>query len=229
MISLADHPAANTFWFFEYLLMPRPTGIKATNLKELLHFLRDLDEPGLEYHLWQSHLTMTQTVEYPNDFALWAANALHDDKLAEKLSSIAPFEYSSLIQVREALTEILEDYLWESTYNPQVKPGFEFYFIEASAVILHSGISAQNLRQFCQALQTVGLDSIYYHFVDARRRLANGKRDDFSHWIETNFDLPDLVSALRDIDVYFYSLREIREALLSLVREHTGDACEPAA
>jgi hypothetical protein len=227
MHSLADLEAANPFWFSEYLLMPKPTGAKASNLKELLHYLREMGEPGLEYHLWQSHLTLTQTVEYPNDFALWAANALHDDKLAEKLSSVVPFEYADLILVREALVELLEDYLWESAHNRQVSPGFEFHFCEASAVILRSGICARSLRQFCEALQTVGVDSIYYHFVEARRRLANGRRDDFSHWIDTNFEMPELVSALRGIDVYFYSLKEIRQELLSLVAEYTGDACEP--
>ena len=112
-------------------------------------------------------------VEYPNDFAFWAANALHDLKLAEKLSSIDPFEYENLTQIREALVELLEEYLWDFPYNPQVLPGFELYFCEASAVVMRSGIAAQTLRQFCAGLQTVGLDSVYYHFIEARRRLGH--------------------------------------------------------
>ena len=96
-------------------------------------------------------------------------------------------------------------------------------------VVVSADIAAQTLREFCAGLQTVGLDSIYYHFVEARRRLANlkGMKDDFSHWIESNFELPDLVSAIREIDVYFYTLPEVRDTLLSLVKDHTGDACDP--
>ncbi len=229
MDTLADQPAQNVFWFSEYFLMPKPTGKKATNLRELLQHLQEMSEPVLEYHLWQSRLTLTQTaVEYPNDFALWAAKALNDPNLAERLSSVDPFDYEDLTQIREALVELLEEYLWDFPYNPQVRPGYELYFCEASVVVASSDIAAQTLRQFCGALKIVGLDSIYYHFVEARRRLGNvkGRKDDFSHWIETNFELPDLVSAIRDIDVYFYTLPEVRDTFLSLVKEHTGDACE---
>lgn len=228
MNKLADQPAQNAFWFSEYLLMPEPTGNRATNLRELLQYLREMSEPVLEFHVWQSRLALTQTiVEYPNDFALWAAKALHDDNLAEKLSSFDPMDYGGLTQVREAMVELLEDYLWDFPHNPQVQPGYELYFCEASVVIMRSGIAAQTLRQFCGALQTVGLDSVYYHFVEARRRLVERRKDDFSHWIESNFGLPALVSAIRDIDIYFYTLPEVRDALLSLVKEHAGDVCEP--
>ena len=50
--------------------------------------------------------------------------------------------------------------------------------------------------------------------------------DDFSFWIEYNFDLPKLVEAIRDIDIYFYSLPELRRTLLALFNEHLEGACE---
>ncbi len=221
-----DRKAPYPFWFSEYLLMPTPTGLRATNLREFLAHLRDLSEPALRYHLWESRLTLNPpTLEYPNDFALWAANALHDDKLAEKLSSVDPFEYENLTQVREAMVDLLEEYVWELAHNPQVLPGYEFNFCEGCAVVLHAGITVDTLREFCQGLQTVGLDSVYYHFVDARERLGDRKKDDFSHWIETNFDMPALVSDIRDIDVYFYTPMEIRDAVLALIQRHTEETC----
>jgi hypothetical protein len=226
MVSMADQPAPNTFYFSEYFLMPKPTGKKCTNLRELLQNLQEMSEPVLEYHLWQSHLTHTQTEEFPNDFALWANKALHDPNLAERLSSIDPLDYGDLTQVREALVELLEDYLWDYPFNPQVRPGYELYFCEASVVVASSDFAAQTLRQFCGALKDLGLDSIYYHFVEARRRLRDRKLDDFSLWLEKNFEMPALVAAIRDIDVYFYTLAEVRNALLSLIREHVGEACE---
>ncbi len=226
MKTIADQPAQNAFWFSEYLLMPRPTGRKATSLKDLLQYLQEMNEPVLQYHLWESRLaTHPPSLEYPNDFASWAANALHDDRLAEKLSSVDPFEYDNLTQVREALVDLLEVYLWEAPHNPQALPGFGLYFCEGSAVVMTSGIAAQTLRQFCGALQTVGLDSVYYHFVEARWRLRDRKKDDFSHWIETNFNLPALVSDIRNIDVYFYTPVEVRDTVLSLVKQHVGETC----
>ena len=230
MISLEEQTANSPFEFSECFLMPMPTGNKATNLREFLQHLREMDEAVLKYHLWQSRLAITPpTVEYPNDFALWAAKALNDPNLAERLSSVDPLDYEDLTQIREALVELLEEYLWDFPYNPQVRPGYELYFCEASVVVVSSDIAAQTLREFCAGLQTVGLDSIYYHFVEARRRLGNlkGLKDDFSHWIESNFEMPDLVSVIREIDVYFYTLPEVRDTLLSLVKDHTGGACDP--
>lgn len=229
MNTMADQPAQDVFWFYEYFLLPKPTGKKATNLMELLQHLREMAEPVLAYHFWQSRLATTRTlVEYPNDFALWAATALHDDQLAEKLTSVDPVSYNNLTQVREAMVDLLEDYLWESPHNLQVRPGFELYFCEAAAVIMRSGIAALTLRDFCTALETIGLDSLYYHFIESRRRLPNDSKDDFSHWIDSNFALPDLVSAIRGIDVYFYTLPEVRDTLVSLIKRYLGDAGESA-
>jgi Family of unknown function (DUF5752) len=223
----ADQTAENPFWFRECFLIPMPIGRKAINLRELLQSLREVDDAVLYYHLLQSRLTLSQPeVEYPNDFAMWAATALQDAQLAEKLSSFDPFEYEDLAQVRQAMVDILEEYLWDLPNVPWARPGLEFHFCEASTVVMRSEISAANFREFCQALQKVGLDSLYYHFFEARWRLEFQKIDDFSFWIDTNFDLPQLVTAIRAIDVYFYTLPEIRTALLDLVHQHVGEFCD---
>jgi len=70
------------------------------------------------------------------------------------------------------------------------------------------------------------LDSLYYHFFEARWRLGVRKADDFSFWIESNFGLPDLVRAIRDLDIYFYSLKEIRGTMLGLIKQHLGELCD---
>jgi hypothetical protein len=221
-----DEPAKDPFWFRECFLMPMPIGIKVVNLRELLHAFREVSESVLYYHLVQGRLAVSPpTVEYPNDFALWAAMALQDSALAEKLSSFDPLDYDNLGQVRQAMVDILEEYLWDLPFVPWARPGFEFHFCEASTVVIRSEIAAQNLQEFCQALNKVGLDSMYYHFFEARWRLAR-PLDDFSYWIETNFGLPNLVAAIRDMDIYFYSLREIRDTLLDLIHQHLGVICD---
>jgi hypothetical protein len=221
-----DQTAENPFWFRECFLIPMPIGRRAINLRELLQSVREVDDSVLYYHLLQSRLNLSQPeVEYPNDFAIWAAKALQDARLAEKLSSFDPFEYEDLSQVRQAMVDIMEEYLWDLPNVPWARPGLDFYFCEASTVVMRSEISAVNLLEFCEALQKVGLDSLYYHFFEARWRLEVQEIDDFSFWIDTNLDMPNLVEAIRSIDVYFYTLPEIRSTLLDLVHQSIGETC----
>jgi hypothetical protein len=93
-------------------------------------------------------------------------------------------------------------------------------------VVIKSEISANTLKEFCQGLGKVGLDSVYYHFFEARHRLGMRHIDDFSYWMEFNFGLPELVEVIRDIDIYFYTLKEVRDRLLQLIQQHLGDLCD---
>jgi hypothetical protein len=112
MTQILNQVAQNPFWFHECFLISMPLGKKVLNLRELLENLQEIDESVLFYHLIQSRLTLGQpAVEYPNDFALWAANSLQDTKLAEKLSSFDPFEYENMGMVRQAVVDLLEEHL----------------------------------------------------------------------------------------------------------------------
>jgi len=227
MTDILHQVAHDPFWFRDCFLMRMPIGLRASNLRELLQALRDVSEDVLHYHMFQSRLALTDPeVEYPNDFALWAAEALQDTKLAEKLSAFDPFDYTDMQQVREAIVDILEEYLWDLPYVPWARPGFELYFCQASTAVIQSLTPVTTLNELCQGLQRVGLDSLYYHFFEARWRLKVHKVDDFSFWIEYNFDLPKLVQAIRDIDIYFYNLKELRHTLIGLINEHLEAACE---
>jgi hypothetical protein len=227
MTDILHQPARDPFWFRDCFLMRMPIGLKASNLRELLQILREAPDDVLFYHIFQTRLALTDPeVEYPNDFALWAANALQDSTLAEKLSSFDPFECADLAHIREAVIDILEEYIWDLPYIPWARPGFELYLCQASTAVIQSLTPVNTLVEFCQALQKVGLDSLYYHFFEAPWRLGVSKMDDFSFWIESNFGLPKLVAAIRNIDVYFYSLPELRQTLLALINEHMGAYCE---
>ena len=215
----SDQPALNPFWFHECVILTMPTGRTAVNLREMLQIVREVDTAVLSYHLWQSRMTLSQPeAEYPNDFALWAANSLQDSRLAEKLSVIDPFDFEDMETVREELAETLEEYMWDLPSVPWARPGFEFHFCEASTVVLlRARIVAGTLAEFRSGLAGVGIDSIYYHFVDARWRLRREKTDDFSIWIRDSYGLPELVAALHNIDVWFYTLEGIRQAVLNLI------------
>lgn len=195
----------------------------ATNLRELLDALREVGESVLRYHLWQFRMAITSPgVDYPNDFASWTATAVQERPLAEKLSALDPFGYENMEQIRETLTDIMEEYVWDLPYPTWVRPGFELHFCEAATVVLRSTVAARTFPEFCAAVGEVGLDSIYYHSIDARWRLRSIHKNDFSNWIDANYGLPELVSAIEDIDVSFYSLDEIRTAILDLCKETIG-------
>ena len=215
-----DQPAKSPFVFSDCFILPMPIGRTAQNLRELLEGLREVDERVLHYHLWQSRMAISQpTVEYPNDFALWADTALQDSRLAEKLSALDPFGYENTEQLRDALIDLLEEYLWDLPYVPWVRPEFQFHFTEASTVVLHSRVSSPTLPEFCSTLEKVGLDSIYFHMIDARWRLRALKTNDFSSWIRGSYGLPDLASAIHGIDVSLYTLDEARRAVIELCRQ----------
>lgn len=212
-----NQPAENPFVFSECFILPMPIGRTAQNLRELLEAVRDVDEKVLFYHLWQSRMAVSHpAVEYPNDFAYWADTALQDKRLAEQLSALDPFGYEDSEEVREALIDLLDEYLWDLSYVGWVRPESEFHFCEASTVVLHSRFSAHTLPEFCATLEKVGPDSIYFHMIDARWRLRAIKMDDFASWIKTSYGLPELASAIHGIDVSLYTLEEIRMAVIDL-------------
>lgn len=214
-----NQPALNPFWFHECVILTMPTGRTAVNLREMLQIVREVDASVLSYHLWQSRMSIAHPeAEYPNDFAVWAATSLQDSRLAEKLSVFDPFTFEDMEEAREALAELLEEYMWDLPSVPWARPGFEFHFCEASTIVLlRPRIVAGTLAEFRTGLAGVGTDSIYYHFMDARWRLRKTKTDDFSVWIRDSFGLPELVSAIQSIDVWFYTLEGVREAILNLI------------
>jgi MoaA/NifB/PqqE/SkfB family radical SAM enzyme len=57
--------------------------------------------------------------------------------------------------------------------------------------------------------------SIYYHFLEARRRTPAGN-DDFTAWLrEEENRNAKYIRALESIDFYFHSLRNLKEELVS--------------
>ena len=138
-----DQPAKSPFVFSDCFILPMPIGRTAQNLRELLEGLREVDETCASLPpVAIPHGHFQPTVEYPNDFALWADTAIQDSRLAEKLSALDPFGYENTEQLRDALIDLLEEYLWDLPYVPWVRPEFQFHFTEASTVVLHSRVSS---------------------------------------------------------------------------------------
>jgi len=208
------------FIFMDSITLVSPTGQRAQNLREFLNILEGSQDKVVFHHLYQSHIKYAYLLrDYPNDFANWAAEALEDMALAEKLASFDPYDFQTVAQAKDVLTAIIEEHLWDLPTVPWVRPGFEFYFSSATTVVAPTNIEVETIGQFKKALATIPDSSLYYHFYEARKRHKEKRSDDFSVWIESNFNLPDTVAKIRDIDFYFFSLTEVKEKLLGLLED----------
>lgn len=206
------------FKFFECTSLIQPTGRKAQDLGQLLSLI-DMVGPGVVYHhTHQYYLKASIEVpQYPNDFAVWAAESLEERALAEKLASLDLYAYRDIESVRQALTGIIKSYLAENPPPRPVRTGDEFFFNDAVTIVMEFSPEVRTLPSFIEALRTVGTSSIYFHFFEARMRLQRPS-DDFSVWLEQGLDRTDLAQKIRKLDPYLYSLESLRQEILSILQ-----------
>jgi len=213
----------NRFNFYDSVSLLSPTGQKACNLKEFVHMLEDSEEKVIFHHLYQSHLKSHLRIEeFPNDFANWTANGLEDIALAEKLANFDPYDFSTVSDARDNIIEIIEEHIWDLPAVPWVRPGSEFYFSSATTILLPLGISAGSIQEFRNAMEIIPDSSLYFHFYEERKRKKDKEHDDFSIWIEENFNKSSLVKRIREIDFYFFSLGEIRKMIIKILDKSIG-------
>lgn len=206
------------FKFYDTIALLSPTGQKASNLKEFLNILEQSEDKVIFHHLYQSHIKYCLKVgEFPNDFANWAAYELEDMALAEKLANFDPYDFKTVVQTKENLVEIIEEHMWDLPTIPWVRSGSEFWFSSATSIVLPLDIKISTLKEFRKALNIIPDSSLYFHFCEARKIRKEKKHDDFSLWIENNFEKKELVRKIREIDFYFFSLEEIRKKLIGIL------------
>lgn len=203
-----------TFRILDCALVPIATGEKAQNLREFRDLLKKIHSGSIYYHFWGGLLhPHFDDPEFQNDFAVWASRDLHDPKLAEQLSIIDPNTYKDVEDLRNEVIEIIEERLSESDHVPWVKPGHEFDFIRSQIVIFDTGISYSDPEELIVPIPCMSLGSIFFHFIDARRRTQESKND-FSVWLKGFGDrYSGLIEGLDAIDPYFTTLNELRQEI----------------
>ncbi|MAT40119.1 MAG: hypothetical protein CL946_11005 [Ectothiorhodospiraceae bacterium] len=197
------------------------TGKRAQNIKELRQILDDIHPGCLYYHFWGDKLRPKFIdLEYFNDFAYWANSSLHEPKLAERLAVIDPTGYDSLEALRQDVIDILEERLDEIDVPMWTKPDEQFYFIRSQIVVFETQHFIYHPHELAQAIEDMSLSSVFYHFVDARRRTPD-HLDDFRAWLR-GFDgkYETLVNEISKLDVYFTPLGSLKQNLLGLFRQH---------
>jgi hypothetical protein len=218
-----DKKGLPSFAIKDCALIAIATGIRAQNLRELRDRLTSIPIGSIYYHFWGGLMApRLEEPEFNNDFAAWSRRDLHDHVVAERLAMIDPTAFSDMEELRQELIEVIEHRLDEAEMVPWAKTDHQFYFKRAKIVIFNTKKEITDPLKLPIILPTLSRGSIFYHFIDARRRSPKGV-DDFSAWL-MNFG--ERYAALREaigaIDLFFTTLAEIRRKLSSLCTEHLG-------
>ena len=219
----APQEEARPFFVKDCALIALATGLKAQNLKELRDQLQRVDSSSLYYHFWGGLLHAGfEEREYGNDFAEWVRHELHDAVLAERLGVIDPSDFDTLEPMRQRLVDIIEERLDESEVRTWVPVDRQYQFIRSQIVVFSTDCSAQTPEQLADIIPKLSASSVFYHFIDARQRLAEGG-DDFRVWLSAWGDrYADLRAQLAAIDPYFTALHELRDQVARTFAGLTG-------
>jgi hypothetical protein len=199
------------------------TGRRAQNLKELLTELEGIDLDSVYYHFWGGLVRpQFDDPRFNNDFARWVHSALHNTALAERLSVIDPTDFADLEDLRQEVIEVLEEELDQSEVLPWTSREAQFHFIRSQIVVFDTHRVVEKPEELPSAIAAMSTNSVFYHFVDARRRTSGGI-DDFRSWLtDLPGDYEELALRCGGIDPFYQTLSELKAELVQLFTEHLG-------
>jgi len=211
--------ASQPFTVQDCALAALATGKQAQNLRELRDNLLTIHPESIYYHFWGGLLRPRfDDPEYHNDFAIWTRYGLHDSVLAERLGIIDPTGFADLEALRRELVEVIEERLDESEQVSWARPDKQFYFVRSQIVVFDTYRRIERPEDLAQVVPSMSVGSIFFHFIDARRRTPGGV-DDFRAWLEGCFEgYEKLCGSLAKLDPFFSSLSELRKELTNVFR-----------
>jgi len=220
----ANRSKLEPFYIKDCALIAIATGKRAQNLRELIEHLRAADPKSIYYHFWGGLLRPRfDDPEYHNDFGIWVAHSLHNKILAERLAVIDPVEFDTLEDLRNELIEIIDESLDETEFPTWAKRDDQFEFMEHQIVVFNTMKSVQHPLDFVDVLPRISVGSIFYHFIDGRRRNPN-MVDDFRNWLTGFGDkYADLIQMVGEICPYFTPLKELRKELTDVFINYFQD------
>jgi Family of unknown function (DUF5752) len=205
---------ADPFAVKDCALIAISTGINAQNLRELRDRLESIHPGCIYYHFWGGLLRpFFDEPEFMNDFAAWSWRSLHDRRLAERLALIDPTRFKEIEDLRRWLIEVIEERLDEIDYIPWARTGHQFHFTRSQIVVFDTHARIEFPKELQERIPRMSLGSIFYHFIDARRRTDHGN-DDFSQWLlSLGGEYAELAGTIAAIDPYFTTLAALRNEL----------------
>ncbi|MFH0763919.1 MAG: DUF5752 family protein [Candidatus Omnitrophota bacterium] len=214
--------AAEPFRFYTRLNLSELTGLKASNLEDLLERIKEVPESSIYHHthrFLQQHQYLSP--EPPNDFAYWVTSSLGEKELGEDLASIDTIQFNAISDLRQAFVSVIGAYL-QSNPDARTKSTHganAFYFIKSVSFILPTGYEANDLSEFCRLLESISIDAIYFHIFEARLRIGK-KTNDFSYWIEGSLGNKKLADLISRLDPYTYTLEDLRKTIIEKVLKY---------
>jgi hypothetical protein len=199
------------------------TGVRAMNLRELRDGIARVHRGSIYHHVWGRLLEPTfDEPEYSNDFASWAFRALNEKAVAERLSMINPADYDHLEQLRQDLLDTIEAALDDHDYIAWSRADQQFHFRRSQLIVVDAELSVDSPEQLGRILPALSEQSVFYHFIDARRRTDNGW-DDFRSWLSCFDDgYGTLIDRIGAVDPFFSSLRQMRRKLAGIFASELG-------
>ena len=205
------------------------TGEMAHNLRELSDRLRRMEDPAITYfHFWGGLLRpYFVDPEYQNDFAAWAYHDLHERRLAERLAIINPSEFDAIDDLRSKVIDVIEERMDELDFERHVDAENPFYFMRFQIVIFDTRQRIHSPEQLLDIIPNISLGSLFYHFIDSRRR-TQSRRNDFSEWMAAwGEQYAKLAAQIAAVDPYFNSLTELRVHLHAILKGNLQETTEP--
>jgi hypothetical protein len=210
----------NPFRFYTERRLVQLTGQSACNLPELLSALRRVPGSCVFYHT--HHLFLSHHFRKPvvyNDFANWVAEALQERALSERLAAIDLREFTTIRQLRDAITAVIDQHLAAGRGPVRDCPNNdEFHFCKSMSFVMPTGLVAEDVRDFFQKLAGVTNVSLYFHFLEARLRLER-RTNDFSEWLQGRGE-PELARQIDQLDPYLVTLDELKAQIVELGVKH---------
>jgi hypothetical protein len=194
------------------------TGEYAQTLREMREKVLSAPPNSIYYHFWGGLLRPRfDDPEFQNDFAIWASHSLHDKTLAERLALIDPSDFLDLEDLRREVLETIEIRLDESERLSLVTADHRFYFVRSQIIVINTNRSVNTPKELARIIPSLSAGSIFYHYIDARRRPPYNK-DDFSAWISSfGPDFQELIDHISEVDPYFTNLIELRDELSAVL------------
>ncbi len=200
-------------------LLIRMSGLPAAyNLRELRERLSSCSPDVLYYHFCETPLVPSfDNPDYRNDFAVWVKQYLGDRVLAERLGILDPYGFESMEGLRSTVLDLIDERLSELSGPLWAAPGSEFFFLQATTMVFDTGERIDRVENLGSRIQRMTNSSVYFHFLEARRRTPLGI-DDFTVWLlKADAQYEAYVRALAAVDFTFYSLSELRQKLVEVL------------
>ena len=193
------------------------TGKKARDVPELLAAIKEIDESSIFDHVYHALLDYHfLPIGYPNDFAYWIADTLHEPVLAERLADLDLREFPDIESLRKRIILIIEDYMAMHDVSRRADIGQEFHFIRCISVTFPTRYVVTNMNEVLETIKEIDLDSIFYYFI-ASRLLGGEHYKELSRWILKN-DSHELIEKLDDLYPYgFANMDALRNEIVRII------------